>query len=278
MALKKSKDELEKVVDEIDNEEVRTLGQTATDEDGVVRDEPLLAGIEWEGQFLKTFSYREMNGKDEEAINKAEVRNNGAKLVNTLLERTVVDIGGITKKDIGARKWGELIRSLIGADLDYMSLKVREISKGTEITFTHKCPQCKTTLKTIMDTSEFEIIPFNGLFEIPFELPRGYKDTKGVIHKNGILRQANGLDREIIVPLYKKNVASAKTMLLTRLMTFDDGTQVFNDKVADMTLRDREYLEKLIEENIFGINTAIEVVCDNCGEELTGQLGNSDFF
>ena len=104
MALKKSKDELEKVVDEIDNEEVRTLGQTATDEDGVVRDEPLLAGIEWEGQFLKTFSYREMNGKDEEAINKAEVRNNGAKLVNTLLERTVVDIGGITKKDMEISK------------------------------------------------------------------------------------------------------------------------------------------------------------------------------
>lgn len=280
MALKKAeKNEMANVVDQIEMENMRQLGDTPTDEDGVVRDEELLAGIEFEGERLSTFSFREMTGKDEEAINKPDVRANGAKLVNVLLERTLIDIGGKTRKELGPKKWGELIKSMLGADLDYMAMKVRQLSKGNEITFTHKCPNCKATLKTIVGIDEFEIRPFNGLYTIPFELPgRGYKDTKGVIHKTGTLRQATGLDREIVFPLFKKNSASATTMLLTRLMSFDDGTPVFNDRVADMSLRDREYLEKLIAENVFGIDTNMELTCDVCGEDITGQIGSSDFF
>lgn len=280
MALKKAEsNEMAKVVEQIENENIRQLNDLPVDEDGVVRDVPLLAGIEYEGELLKTFSFREMNGKDEEAINKPEVRANGGRLVNVLLERTVIDIGGKTRKELGPKKWGELIRTMLGADLDYMAMKVRQLSKGNDITFTHKCPNCKATLKTIVGIDEFEIIPFNGLYTYGFELPgRGYKDYKGVIHKVGTLRQANGEDREIVFPLFKKNSASATTMLLTRLMSFDDGTPVFNDRVADMSLRDREYLQDLIKENIFGIDTNLELTCDVCGEDISGQIGSSDFF
>lgn len=280
MALKKAeKNEMANIVDQIEQENMRQLGEVPTDEDGVVRDVPLLAGIEYEGERLVTFSYREMTGKDEEAINKPEVRANGGKLVNILLERTVLDIGGKTRKELGPKKWGELIKSMLGADLDFMAMKVRQLSKGNVITFTHKCPNCKTTLKTEVGIDEFEIIPFNGAFSVPFELPgRGYKDTKGVIHKTGTLRQVTGLDREIVFPLFKKNSASATTMLLTRLMTFDDSTPIFNDRVANMSLRDREYLENLIKENVFGIDANLELTCDVCGEEISGQVGSSDFF
>ena len=280
MALKKAEsNEMAKVVEQIENENIRQLNDLPVDEDGVVRDVPLLAGIEYEGELLKTFSFREMNGKDEEAINKPEVRANGGRLVNVLLERTVIDIGGKTRKELGPKKWGELIRTMLGADLDYMAMKVRQLSKGNDITFTHKCPNCKATLKTIVGIDEFEIIPFNGLYTYGFELPgRGYKDSKGVIHKVGTLRQANGEDREIVFPLFKKNSASATTMLLTRLMSFDDGTPVYNDGGADMSLRDREYLQDLIKENIFGIDTNLELTCDVCGEDISGQIGSSDFF
>ena len=280
MALKKAeKNDMSSVVEQIENENIRQMGEIPTDEDGVVRDEPLLAGIEYEGNMLRTFSYREMNGKDEEAINKPDVRSNGAKLVNTLLERTLIDIGGKTRKELGPKNWGELIKSMLGADLDYMAMKVRQLAKGNDITFTHKCPNCKATLKTVVGIDEFEIIPFSGLYTVSFELPgRGYKDTKGVVHKTGTLRQITGLDREIIFPIMKKNMASGTTMLLTRLMSFDDGTPVFNDRVAEMSLRDREYLENLIKENVFGIDSNLEITCDVCGEELTGQVGSSDFF
>ena len=61
-----------------------------------------------------------------------------------------------------------------------MAMKVRQLSKGNDITFTHKCPNCKATLKTIVGIDEFEVTPFNGMYTYGFELPgRGYKDSKG---------------------------------------------------------------------------------------------------
>ena len=45
-----------------------------------------------------------------------------------------------------------------------------------------------------------------------------------------------------------------------------------------MSLRDREYLQDLIKENIFGIDTNLELTCDVCGEDISGQIGSSDFF
>lgn len=283
MALKKTDSpknagkEFEKALNEVELDNIRHLSDYVTDEDGVVRDVPLLAGIEYEGQLLKTFSFREMTGRDEEAISKAEVRSNGGKLVNVLLERVVTDIGGVTKKELGSAKWGELIRSLLGGDLDYMLIKVRQLSKGNDITFTHKCPYCHSELKTVIGCDEFNIIPFNGLYETEFELPgRGYKDTKGNYHKTGTLRQTNGLDREIVVPLFKKNPSTAVTMMLTRLIKFDDETPVFNNGVADMSIRDREYLEDLMKDMVFGIDTKIELTCDVCGEDITGTIGTSN--
>ena len=105
MALKKAEsNEMAKVVEQSENENIRQVNDLPVDEDGVVRDVPLLAGIEYEGELLKTFSFREMNGKDEEAINKPEVRANGGRLVNVMLERPVIDIGGKTRKELGPKK------------------------------------------------------------------------------------------------------------------------------------------------------------------------------
>lgn len=284
MALKKldnqSKNDFEKVVDDIEMESVRSLNdEIEIAEDGYVHDEPLLAGyLDPEtGQRHTTFTYREMTGKDEEAINKAEVRANGGKLLCTLVERCVKSIGTLEKKDLGQRKWSELVKSLYIGDINYMAIKIREISKGSEIEFTHKCPTCGAKLTSYVDINEFEIKPFSGLDTIDFELPRGYKDKKGVIHKTGTLRIMNGLDSEVVFPQMKKNSAVATTLILTRLIKFDDGAFITNDAVSNMVSRDREYLMKLIDENSFGIDTRMELTCDNCGAEISGDVGASNF-
>ena len=279
MSLKKANGaEVEKVLDEIESENVVSLNDVSVEEDGYVHDVPLLAGyVDENGICHKTFTYREMNGKDEEAINKGDVKSNGGKLANILLERCVTEIGTLTKKELGAQKWSEVIRNMLGGDIDYMLIKVREISKGEELTFQHVCPHCKAKLDTTVNIDELNVTPFNGVWDIPFELPRGYKDKNGV-HTTGHIRRLSGLDREIIVPLFKKNVATGSTMLLTRLIKFDDGAVVTNDGVANMTVRDRDYLEKLIADNNFGVDMNIEVTCTNCGADLSDTLGQSNFF
>ena len=273
-----SSNELEKVVSQIESENVRTLNdEIEVGEDGLVHDVPLLAGyVDKDGVLHTTFTYREMNGKDEEAISKADVRQNGAKMVNVLVERCVTQIGTLTKKECGAR-WGTVVRELLGGDLDYMAFKIRELSKGKEVEFIHKCPNCGTKLTTIVSTDEFQIKPYMGQSAIDFSLVRGYKDGRGELHKDGIIRLPNGFDREIVTPMFKKNPSTAMTMMLTRLIAFNDGALVTQNLVNEMTLRDREILEKIIKENTFGIDTNIEIVCSSCGQDISGEVGQSNF-
>ena len=247
-------------------------------EDGESEVFSLLAGYLDDNETLhKTFTLREMTGRDEEAISKADLRQNGSKLVSTLLERCVLSIGTLTRKDVGAEKWRDIIKSLYVGDQDYMLIKLRELSMGGEIEVTHTCPNCKESLKTYLDVSELEIEPFKGQRIVPFTLPKGYKDKKGVIHSEGTLRLPTGLDREILTPIARKNVAQASTLMLTRLCVFSDGLYVTEDVMRDLTVRDREYLQKLLKENLFGINLEIEVVCTSCGEEFKGSLNATNF-
>ena len=280
MALKKSNNssnEVDKVVSQIEEENIRTFSDIEVSEDGYVHDVPMLAGyVDKNGTLHNTFTYREMTGKDEEAISKADVRSNGAKMMNTLVERCVVAIGTLTKKECGAQ-WGTIIRELLGGDIDYMAFKIRELSKGNEVEFVHKCPNCGTKLTTIVNTDEFNIKPYQGQSAINFTLARGYKDGKKEIHKEGVIRLPNGFDREIVTPLFKKNMSTAMTMLLTRLVSFNDGALVTQNNINEMTLRDREILEEIIKENTFGIDTTLELTCSSCGQDISGEVGQSNF-
>ena len=247
-------------------------------EDGESERFNLLAGyIDKEGNHHTTFTIREMTGRDEEAVSKSDVKQNGAKLISILLERCVLSIGTLTRKSVGGEEWKEIIKGLLVGDQDYILIKLRELSMGGEIEVTHTCPYCKESLKTILDVSELDIIPFNGQRVVSFSLPKGYRDKKGVLHKDGTLRLPTGQDREILNPIARKNVAQASTLMLTRLCRFEDGLYVTEDVMRDLTVRDREYLQKVLKENLFGINLEIDVTCTSCGEDFKGNLNTSNF-
>lgn len=229
------------------------------------------------GTMHKTFTLREMTGRDEEAISKADMKQNGAKLISTLLERCVLSIGSLTRKELGIEKWKEVIRSLLVGDQDYILIKLRELSMGGEIEVTHTCPYCKKSMKTFLDVSELEVLPFKGLRVIPFSLPKGYRDKKGVVHRDGTMRLPTGFDREVLTPIAKKNVAQASTLMLTRLCKFDDEVYVTDDVMRDLVTRDREYLQKLLQDNLFGVNLEVGVTCAECGEEFKGNLNSVNF-
>lgn len=240
----------------------------------------MLAGYKDEnGTLHKEFTLREMTGKDEEAIGKSDVQVNPAKVALVLLSRCVRSIGTLTPKDVGKTKWEEIIRDLLVGDQDYMLLKLREISIGEEIEVEHVCSnkKCATKLKTTLLVNEIEISHFKGNREIEFELPRGYKDKKGEIHTTGVMRLPNGLDRELLVPLAKKNLAKAETMMLTRTCKFDDGLHIDEDVMSSLVVKDRDYLAKLLKENTFGLVLETEVECDVCGETFRGLFNPVNF-
>jgi hypothetical protein len=250
----------------------------SVDENGQTDKFDFLAGyIDGEGIEHKTFTLREMDGRDEEAISKPELKSNSSKVISVLLERCTMSIGSIKRRDADTEEWRDIIKDLYVGDQDYMMIKLRELSVGSEIEAVHMCPACKQELKTFIETSELEFIKFKGKREIPFILPKGYRDKKGEVHSKGIMRLPKGLDREILTPLAKKNLGVANTTMLTRLCKFDDGFPVTEDVMRALTLKDREYLQKKLHENQFGVKTQIEVTCTSCGETFTGNLNATNF-
>lgn len=247
-------------------------------EDGETEVFEMLAGyVDENGTLHKTFTLREMTGRDEEAISKADMKQNSSKVVSVLLERCVLSVGTITRKEVGGDKWKDIIRNLYVGDQDFILIKLRELSMGGEIEVTHTCPSCKESMKTFLEVSELDLLPFKGERTVPFEMYKGYRDRKGAVHKTGTMRLPTGLDREILTPLAKKNMAQASTLMLTRLCKFEDEVYVTEDVMRDLTVRDREYLQKLLQDNLFGVNLEVDVTCTNCGEDFKGNLNTTNF-
>ena len=279
MATLKSKPKAVKDESEVLMQEAMTQGINLADDESEVY--TMLAGYkDSDGVIHKEFTLREITGKDEEAIHKTDVKGNSAKVVSTLLTRCVTSIGTLTPKSVGGRaNWDNIIKSLFVGDQDYMLMQLRKLSIGEEIEVNHVCPnkECKAKLNTTLSIDELEVVPFSGERVIEFELPRGYKDKKGVLHTTGTMRLPTGLDREILTPLAKTNLAKAETVMLTRLCKFDDGAYVDDDVMSSLSIRDREYLQKLLQEHLFGVKLETEIVCDSCGESFMGSFNASNF-
>ena len=269
---KEAEREYNEAVDEIVERKLESASDTEVERE-------LLAGyVDEDGTVHKTFTTREMNGTDEEYLNRSDIKINGAKMITALLSRCVTRVGTLTKKDMkNPKDWEDIFKKMLIGDRDVMTLNIRRDSIGEEIEIAHECPECKAKLKTVVNVDELETIPYNGMREIPFSLPKGYKDKNGVLHNDGIMRRPNGLDAEVLTPLAKKNVAKAETVLLTRICKFDDGTYIDDSVMASLSIKDRKYLQELLTENQFGIEMTVDVVCDQCGEEFKGNLNQSNF-
>lgn len=230
------------------------------------------------GVIHKEFEYREMNGTDEEAISKPKVRQNGAVVTRTLLERCIVRIGTIEKSSVKASEWTTIMQSLAIGDQDFAMMKIRELSLGDEIEVSHTCPSCKTKIDSVFTLDEIPLVPYCGQDEIKFELPKGALDKNGDLQKCGVLRHAIGLDREILNKTITQNPSVANTLLLARCIKSIGNLPITDDTLRNLSLRDRNFLFKLLKEKSFGYDvTEFEIECPNCGRELTISFNQTDF-
>jgi hypothetical protein len=233
-----------------------------------------------DGNFHDTFAVRKMIGDDEEAIGRNEVKSNGGKVVRTLVERCCIRIGSLMQEDYKPLKWREIVQELDVSELDRVVMVIREQSLGGELKLHNKCPntECNQELDTYMDIDELEIIPFNGTNVIDFELIDGYTNQQGDLCKIGHMRRPIGSDREVLDPIVRKNIGTANTLLITRCIVDLEGVLIVNNEVVKkMTIRDREYLLKLLQENNYGYKLETDLTCSHCGEEFHATLNVANF-
>jgi hypothetical protein len=118
--------------------------------------------------------------------------------------------------------------------------------------------------------------------EFNFTLPRGYIDSEGNLHKNGVMRLATAFDE--IAPMkdsrVRANPGYLAVILLSRVITEIGDLEQVNPKVIEnLFSADFAFLEDLYRRiNELGHNK-ISVTCPQCESnfdvELGGDLGES---
>ena len=119
--------------------------------------------------------------------------------------------------------------------------------------------------------------------EFPFELPRGYVDGSGNVHRSGIMRLATGRDE--LVPLrddrVRENPAYLSVVLLarvvTRLGTIED---IHAGIIENMFATDVAFLQDLYRRVNQEGHTRAGVTCPSCQHSFAvdvagGRLGES---
>ncbi|WP_249713767.1 hypothetical protein [Rhizomonospora bruguierae] len=119
--------------------------------------------------------------------------------------------------------------------------------------------------------------------EFPFELPRGYLDAAGTVHRSGVMRLATARDE--LVPLrddrVRENPPYLTVVLLARVITrLGSITDVHPGVVEDMFASDLAFLQDMYRRVNSEGHTRAGVVCPQCRHRFAvdlagGRLGES---
>ena len=113
--------------------------------------------------------------------------------------------------------------------------------------------------------------------EFAFELPCGFVDGDGVIHRSGVMRMATARDE--IAPLrdprVRDNEAYLTLILLSRVITqLGTITQITTNTIESMFAADLAYLQDLYRRINTLRHTNAEVTCPSCSREFTVDLAS----
>jgi len=119
--------------------------------------------------------------------------------------------------------------------------------------------------------------------EFSFELPRGYVDDEGQVHRNGVMRLATARDEILPLrdPRVRDNESYLTVLLLSRVVTeLGELSQVTPGTIEGLFASDLAFLQDLYRRVNQEGHTQAAVVCPQCKHEfavdVTGDgLGGS---
>ncbi len=107
--------------------------------------------------------------------------------------------------------------------------------------------------------------------EYEFELPKGYIDEEGNLHKKGIMRLATAKDEILPLkdPRVQNNPAYLSIILLSRVVTELGTLQDINPGVIEgLFIEDLNYLQELYRRINNSEEISLKTKCPTCGEEV----------
>ena len=111
--------------------------------------------------------------------------------------------------------------------------------------------------------------------EFEFELPRGYVDKNGEVHRRGTMRLATAADEILPLrdPRVQQNAGYLTIILLSRVITRLGTLSSINTKVIEgMFTMDLAYLQDLYQRINRYTYSSYKVVCPHCNQEIEVPL------
>ncbi|MEU7103483.1 hypothetical protein ABZ951_00300 [Streptomyces sp. NPDC046215] len=114
--------------------------------------------------------------------------------------------------------------------------------------------------------------------EFPFQLPRGYVDEAGTVHRDGVMRLSTARDE--LVPLrdvrVQENPAYLSVVLLGRVITRLGTLAMVHDGIVEnMFASDLAFLQDFYRQVNAEGHTRAAVDCPHCSEPFEVELGGS---
>ncbi|MGY6025095.1 hypothetical protein [Streptomyces spinosirectus] len=114
--------------------------------------------------------------------------------------------------------------------------------------------------------------------EFPFQLPRGYVDESGTVHRDGVMRLSTARDE--LVPLrdvrVQENPAYLSVVLLGRVITRLGTLPMVHDGIVEnMFASDLAFLQDFYRQINAEGHTRAAVQCPHCAEPFEVELGGS---
>ena len=107
--------------------------------------------------------------------------------------------------------------------------------------------------------------------EYPFELPKGYMDGDGTLHKKGVMRLATAADEILPMkdPRVQQNPGYISIILLSRVVTKLGSLPAIDTRIIErLFTADLAFLQDLYQKVNQIEPPVVKTVCPHCGEQI----------
>lgn len=248
-----------------------------------------------DGVWTKRMEISEWIGDDENALvdqtreaGKGTYSKSFSQRILGILSRCTVRVGNVTRPDGKDRftnpaYFEGILGSAYSDDRSFMVIRLRQLSLGNEYKFSETCSDCKKELKRVtVDLSTLEVT------DIPLEVAAMSTHTLKLPRSGAVVewRFLKVGDDRVIEEIVKTRKADFLTAIMAqRIASVDGGTPEggCHHWLNRLAARDRRALADAFDSTGGGIDTTLQITCDNpeCGHEFSKRInvsGKSDFF
>ncbi|WP_373165985.1 phage tail assembly protein [Agathobaculum sp. Marseille-P7918] len=109
----------------------------------------------------------------------------------------------------------------------------------------------------------------------PFQLPKGYLDSEGNLHREGRMRLATAGDEMSALrdPKVKADESYVNAVLLSRvIVNLGTLTEITPETIEGLFISDMEYLQNMYDIINKTDKPQIQVTCPHCGQQFNDTL------